>query len=55
MDHLVYSNMQWHVERTRQVICDALQDYGRIEWTGRHNNLEKPQTWPTVIFLTNLI
>ena len=33
--------MQWPIEKTRQVIWDALQDYGRIEWKRTLNNLEK--------------
>ena len=28
---LVLNNLQWPIEKTRQVIWDALHDYGRIE------------------------
>ena len=33
--------MQWPVEKTCQVIWDALQDYGRIEWKRTFNDLEE--------------
>jgi hypothetical protein len=29
---LVSNNLQWSIEKTRQVIWDALHDYGRIKW-----------------------
>jgi hypothetical protein len=28
----MFSALQWPIENTRQVIWDALHDYGRIEW-----------------------
>ena len=34
-------NLQWHVQKTRQVIWDALQDYGRIEWKQTLKDLEE--------------
>ena len=33
--------MQWHVEKTRKVIWDALQDYGWIEWKQTLKDLEE--------------
>ena len=36
-----FNNMQWPVEKTRQVIWDALHDYGRIEWKHTLEDLEK--------------
>ena len=47
VDHLaqqndmVFNNLQWPIEKTRQVIWDALQDYGRIEWKQTLKDLEK--------------
>ena len=38
---LVFNILQWHVEKTCQVIWDALQDYGRIEWKQTLLHLEK--------------
>ena len=29
---LVFNNLQWPVEKSRQVIWDAIHDYGRIKW-----------------------
>ena len=29
---MVFNNMQWPIEKTCQVIWDALHDCGRIEW-----------------------
>ena len=33
--------MQWPIEKTRQVIWDSLQYYGRIEWKRTMRDLEK--------------
>ena len=30
-NHVVFNNMQWPIEKTRQVIWDALHDYDMIE------------------------
>ena len=38
---MVFNNMQWPIEKTRQVIWDALQGYGRIEWKRTCMDLEK--------------
>ena len=38
---MVFNNLQWPTERTRQVIWDALQDYGRIEWKHALKDLGK--------------
>ena len=40
-NNLVINNMQWHVEKTRKVIWDALQDYGWIEWKQTLKDLEE--------------
>lgn len=37
----MFNTLQWHVEKTRQVIWDALQNYGRIEWKHTLSDLEK--------------
>jgi len=29
---MVFNNMQWSIEKIRQVIWDALQDCDRIKW-----------------------
>jgi hypothetical protein len=47
MDHLavthdlILNNLQWPIKKTRQVIWDALHDYGRIEWKQTLKDLEK--------------
>ena len=33
--------MQWPIEKTRQIVWDALQGYGRIEWKRMLRDLEK--------------
>ena len=38
---MVFNNMQWPIKKTRQVIWDTLQDYGRIEWNWALKDLEK--------------
>ena len=38
---LVFDNVQWPIEKTRQIIWDALQDYGMIEWKRTLRDLEK--------------
>jgi hypothetical protein len=38
---MVFNNMQWPIQKTLQVICDALQDYDRIEWKHTLVYLEK--------------
>ena len=38
---LVLNNLQWPIEKTRQVIWDALQGYGRIECKHTMRGLEK--------------
>ena len=30
--NMIFNRLQWPVEETRQIVWDALQDYGRIEW-----------------------
>ena len=37
----IFNKVQWPVEKTRQVIWDALQDYGRIEWKWALKDLEE--------------
>jgi hypothetical protein len=41
---MVSNDMQWPIEKTHQVIWNALHDYDRMEW----KRTLKPQTWPTV-------
>ena len=36
-----FHNLQWPIEKTRQVIWDALHDYGRIKWKQTLEDLEK--------------
>ena len=36
-----FSALQWLIEKTHQVVWDALQDYGRIEWKRTLLDLEK--------------
>jgi hypothetical protein len=38
---LIFNKLQWPIEKTRQIIWDALQDYGRIEWKRTLRDLEK--------------
>ena len=38
---LVFSTLQWLIEKTHQVIWDALQGYSRIEWKHTRLDLEK--------------
>ena len=38
---LVFNTPQWPIEKTHQVIWDALQDYDRIEWKWTILDLEK--------------
>ena len=38
---MVFNALQWPIEKTRQVIWDTLQDYGRIEWQRTLSDLEK--------------
>ena len=38
---MFFNNMQWPIEKTRQVIWDSLQYYGRIEWKRTMRDLEK--------------
>ena len=40
---LGFNNLQWPIEKTRQVIWDAVHDYGRIEWNHTLEDLEKTQ------------
>ena len=37
----MFNNLQWSIEKTPQVIWDALQDYSRIEWKHTLVDLEK--------------
>ena len=37
----VFNTLKWPIEKIRQVIWDALQDYGRIEWQHTLLDLEK--------------
>jgi hypothetical protein len=37
----IFNNMQWVIEKTRQVIWDALQYYARIEWKRTMRDLEE--------------
>jgi hypothetical protein len=41
LKNLVFNNLQWLIKKTRQVIWDALQDYGRIELKWTLKNLEE--------------
>ena len=38
---MVFNNLQWPIEKTRQVIWDALQSYGRIEWKRTLKDVEE--------------
>jgi hypothetical protein len=38
---LIFNKLQWPIEKTSQIIWDALQDYGRIEWKWTLRDLEK--------------
>jgi hypothetical protein len=39
---MIFNKLQWPIEKTRQIIWDALQDYGRIiEWKRTLSDLEK--------------
>ena len=38
---LVFNNLQWHVEKTHQVICDTLHNHGRIKWKWTLKDLEE--------------
>jgi len=38
---LVFNNLQWSIEKTRQVVWDALHDYGRIKWKHTLRDLGK--------------
>ena len=38
---MVFNIVQWRIEKTCQVVWDALQDYSRIEWKRILSNLEK--------------
>jgi hypothetical protein len=38
---MLFNTFQWPVEKTQQVIWNALQDYGRIEWKWTLLDLEK--------------
>ena len=38
---MVFNSLQWPIEKTHQVIWDALPDYDRIEWKDSFSDLEK--------------
>ena len=38
---MMFNALQWPIEKTRQVVWDALQDYGKIESKLTLSNLEK--------------
>ena len=38
---MVFNNLQWPIEKTCQIIWDALQDYGRNEWKQTLKDLEE--------------
>ena len=38
---LIFNELQWPIEKPHQIIWDALQDYGRIEWKRMLRDLEK--------------
>ena len=40
-DLLFLNKLQWPIDKIRQIIWDALQDYGRIEWKRMLRDLEK--------------
>ena len=38
---LMFNDLQWPIEKTRQVIWDAMHDYGGIEWKRTRSDFEK--------------
>ena len=50
-----FNYMQWPIEKTSQVIWDALLDYGRIECKRTLMDLEKAPYVAYGTFLTNFI
>ena len=38
-----FNALQWPIEKTHQVIWDALHAYGKIEWQRTLSDLEKAQ------------
>ena len=38
---LVFNDMRWPIEKTRQVIWDVLHDYGRVVWKQALSDLER--------------
>ena len=51
---MVFNNLQWPIEKTSQVIWDALQDYDRIEWKQTLTDLEKAPDVAYYDFLNEL-
>ena len=40
---MVINDLHWFIVKTRQVIQDTLQDYGRIEWKQTLSSMKKAQ------------
>jgi hypothetical protein len=38
---MVFNKLQWPIEKTRQIIWEALHDYERIDWKRTLRDLEK--------------
>ena len=52
---LRFNKLQWPIEKTSQIIWDALQDYRRIEWKQMLRDLEKALDVAYHDILNNLI